>query len=71
MSVTTYLIKIPGLVRPDTYRNRLMSVFAGTFIAVVPVVAAVAEENNEQTFELAALGDSPEAFEMDSRFQRC
>ncbi|WP_379864956.1 TonB-dependent receptor plug domain-containing protein [Marinobacter sp. M5B] len=67
MSVTTYLIKIPGLVRPDTYRNRLMSVFAGTFIAVVPVVAAVAEENNEQTFELAALGDSPEAFEMDSR----
>jgi iron complex outermembrane receptor protein len=51
MSVTTYLIKIPGLVRPDTYRNRLMSVFAGTFIAVVPVVAAVAEENNEQTFQ--------------------
>lgn len=64
MPVTTYLIKIPGLVRPDTYRSRLMSVFAGTFIAVVPVVA---EESNDQIFQLAAFGDSPEAFEMDSR----
>ena len=41
-----------------------MSVFAGTFIAVVPVVA---EESNDQIFQLAAFGDSPEAFEMDSR----
>ncbi len=64
MSVTNYLVKNPELPGAPRIPARLVpAVLAGAFFTLATANAA---EDTGETYDVAALGDSPEAFAMDS-----